>query len=187
MIQTAIESYQELLNIYTDEIQKLQKEFDKSVGHSQAIPALVINSRVTLFDEYLLTPYHSGYYEIKQKLMPFIVKHIACIDLLTEKDTTEFIKLRPKNDYSENLNSLIQEFTPITEFVNKNIKNEHRREIDLILPLRPTRSNAIRQLIKYKAEMKKFEESRETIRENIIEMENLQKSYEKIIQGLKKN
>lgn len=188
MLQTAIETYQELLNIYTDEIQNLQKEFDKSIIHSQSIPALVINSRIPIFDEYLLNIHYTRYdYKIKKKLMPYILKHIACIDLLTEKDTIEFTKLRPKNKYSENLNSLIQEFIPVTSFVDKNIKNENWREMNLILPSRPTRSNATKQLEKFKKEMKKIEESRDTIRKNIAEMDNLKKCYENIIQELKKN
>lgn len=188
MIQIAIETYQELMNIYSNEIQHLQKLFNKSDIHNKAIPEKVINSRVTVFDEYLLNPYHSKLdYEIKQKLMPFIVKHIASLDLLSENEMTEFIKLRPKNNYTENLNSLIQDFFPIIEFINNNIKNERIREIDLTIPHRSTKGSANSQIIKYKSEMKEYKESKETIKKNILEMENLQESYEKILQELKKN
>ena len=85
------------------------------------------------------------------------------------------------------LNLLIQEFTPISEFVKKNIENERAQETNLFFPQSPARNCSSRLQAKYKSDLKIFEESSESIQRNILEMRKLQEHYEKILKEYKRN
>ena len=173
-IKSAVESYRALLNLYEDKVKILTEELNR-VRDGVGVPSLMINSRMTSFDENLRDwPY---YYQIKQEIIPLLIKHLAIRDGLSGDERAEFKQQFANVNLSASLNSLLDDFTPLPQFVDRKIEAEQLREDRFNIPSPPQRRNATRQYEIYRKKREEFENKRDVVSKNIEEMKRLKEMY----------
>jgi len=169
----ALELFEQLLEIYTIELNEIEIFFKNASPKPIGDPIAVFNSRILTYDEYL------GYefIGIKQKIIPILDKFIAVFELLSEEEQKNFDAFN-RNMYSRILKSLVLESIPFIENKNKELKSNHMRKLDIKIPFPPKNKRATRQLAEYRSEKKRYEEETESISNIIKELEERRKAFE---------
>ncbi|MWB92816.1 hypothetical protein GON26_00405 [Flavobacterium sp. GA093] len=179
-----LDSYIELLKIYTEEVTKLEllkdQENDK---HSRWNPAITLNRSMFTYDEYLNNDLHRGYYfKEKNLIMPFLLKFIAIFENSSEEEKLDFENLKTKNKYQENLDDLVSNKVPLLDFLKFQLKELQELKYTYTIPFPPKRKNATLQQAKYEKDIKEYwvkanslERCREEVNARIKNFEELKK------------
>lgn len=158
--------YQTLLATYTEQVIGLEnrkKEAQKE-HHAEWVPPMVLNSRMFTYDEYLTNVYYSGFcYKEKNRVMPDLVNFLAAFEKCSDDEKKAFEKLKPKNEYQQHLDELYSDKRSFMTFLESQLKELQVKESSYKDPCPPRRSNATRQMSKYRQEKKMYEEKIDSI------------------------
>jgi len=165
-METITQLYQTLLEAYTEQVKGLEnkKKETQKQHHIEWIPHVVLNSRMFTYDEYLTNVYHGGFcYEEKNNVMPHLVNFLAVYEKSSDEEKTTFENLKPKNEYQQYLDELYIGKGAFIAFLESQLKELQNKESNCRYPSRPQRSNATRQLAKYREDKEKYDEDIESI------------------------
>jgi len=158
--------YTELHKVYTEQVQKIEAiktEYSKE-HRIEWVPHLVLNGRMFTYDEYLQNPFYGGFcLEEKIIIMPHLVHFIAAFESSTEEVKRDFQLLKPNNEYQEYLDDLLKNKLPFLEMLKSQLRNLQEIQYRYDIPSLPKRSNATRQLAKYKLDRKEYFEKVESL------------------------
>ncbi len=162
-METILKLYQTLLEAYTDQVkgfEERKKKTESEEGHRiEWVPHLILNSRMFTYDEYLTNIYHGGLcYNEKNCVMPHLVNFLAAYENCSDEEKAAFDNVKPKNEYQQYLDELYIGKEKFSEFLQSQLKELRDKEYNYKPPSRPQRSNATRQLAKYREEMQEYEE-----------------------------
>jgi len=160
-----LDSYIELLEIYTEEVIKLESLRDKEADqYPRWNPAMTLNDRMFTYDEYLNNNSHRGYcYKEKNVIIPFLLKFIAVFENSSEATKLDFENLKPKNQYQEYLDDLFSKKTPFLDFLKSQLNELQDSKNKNITPFPPIRKNATQQQLKYEKYRKEYREEIESL------------------------
>jgi hypothetical protein len=153
--------YTVLLTVYTEQVQKLEKIKDEHTEKHriQWIPHAFLNSRIFTYDEYLQNPFYGGIcFEEKNLIMPHLVRFIVTYENSSEESKNEFEKQKPVSEYQKYLHELIPKNTLFIDFLKGQLHQLQELEYRCKIPSPPKRSNATRQLAKYKVDRAEYHE-----------------------------
>ncbi|MCB0743607.1 MAG: hypothetical protein KDC67_06870 [Ignavibacteriae bacterium] len=185
-MEKILKLYSELLQVYTEQIKHFEqvKESNKRI---QWNPVSVLNSRMFIYDEYLLNPYHGRFcFEEKNAVMPYLEEFIAHYELLVPEQKIEFEAQKYKNGYYLSLDALINDSIPIIDFLKSQLVELERQRLNCNKPFPPKRKNANRQKAKYLEDKKEYEGQMrslqncfEEVQSRIARIENIRITVEK--------
>lgn len=155
-----LDTYNNLLQIYTEQVQKFEKIKNEDLNKHliQWIPFSLLNSRIFVYDEYLQNPYYGGVgYEEKKKIMPNLVRFIVTYENSSEETVKKFEKQKTTNEYQNHLDEIIPKI-PFLDYLKGLLRELQEQQYQYSIPFPPKRSNATRQLAKYKEDMVKYQD-----------------------------
>ncbi len=185
-MEIILKLYSELIKIYTEQIDHLER-IKESYIKIQWDSVSVLNSRMFLYDDYLLNMYHGGFcFEEKNAVMPYLENFIAHYELLTPEQKKEFDARKNNDGYSSNLDSLINSTTPIIDYLKSQLVELEKNRQDCKIPFPPKRKNATRQWTKYledekeyKKQMKSLQNCKDEVQARIEKIERIQSELNK--------
>lgn len=165
-MESILKLYQTLLEVYTEQVKGLEsrmKEAQKE-HHIAWVPHAVLNSRMFTYDEYLTNVYHDGFcYEEKNHVMPHLINFLAAYEKCSDPDNATFENLKPKSEYQQYLDELYLGKGAFSDFLQSQLKELQTKASEIRYPSRPQRTNATRQLAKYREDLNEYEEKIESI------------------------
>ena len=185
-MEEILKLYSELLQVHTEQIKHLE-EIKKSDDRIRWNPVSVLNTRMFLYDEYLLNPYHGGFcYDEKNAIMPYLEEFIAHYELLSSEQKEEFEAQKNKNGYHSRLDTLINEKTPIIDFLRSQLAELEKQRNIHKMPHPPRKKNATRKKAKYLEDKKEYDEQmksiqncKEEVQSRIIRIEKIRNEVER--------
>lgn len=185
-ITKTLESYNELLDVYTQEV-TLFEELKKKTNIERGINTVrwsshsVINCRMFHFDEWLTNPHHDYFcYEQKQKILPKLIVFLALYNKLNDIEKDKFEEIRLKNKNQEYLDELWLPRLNFIEFLNEQKKERENKKYSVRSPVKPSRPNAYRKLAEFDRQKEEYSKNIKSEENCIKEIEVWRKLYESV-------